>query len=61
MDFDPIAVSKLNEKKIVAPGSVASSLLSELKLRSTIENACQISKVNSSSLYLNVHALSFTE
>ncbi|XP_031386133.1 uncharacterized protein LOC116199784 [Punica granatum] len=45
MDFDPIAVSKLNEKKIVAPGSAASSLLSELKLRSIIDNARQITKV----------------
>ncbi|WCJ29880.1 DNA glycosylase superfamily protein [Euphorbia peplus] len=44
-DFDPIAVSKLNEKKIIAPGSTASSLLSEVKLRSIIENARQISKV----------------
>ncbi|KAF6171316.1 hypothetical protein GIB67_036984 [Kingdonia uniflora] len=44
-DFDPFVVSKLNEKKISAPGSVASSLLSELKLRAIIENARQISKV----------------
>ncbi|XP_011033406.1 PREDICTED: uncharacterized protein LOC105131909 [Populus euphratica] len=44
-DFDPIAVSKFNEKKIIAPGSTASSLLSELKLRAIIENARQISKV----------------
>ncbi|KAL5547503.1 hypothetical protein UlMin_002734 [Ulmus minor] len=44
-DFDPVAVSKLNEKKIMAPGSMASSLLSELKLRAIIENARQISKV----------------
>lgn len=44
-DFDPVTVSKLNEKKILAPGSTASSLLSELKLRSIIENARQISKV----------------
>ncbi|GMY35626.1 putative gmp synthase [glutamine-hydrolyzing] [Fagus crenata] len=44
-DFDPVAVSKLNEKKMIAPGSTASSLLSELKLRSIIENARQISKV----------------
>ncbi|KAL4654371.1 hypothetical protein ACB092_01G373500 [Castanea dentata] len=44
-DFDPVTVSKLNEKKMVAPGSTASSLLSELKLRSIIENARQISKV----------------
>ena len=46
-DFDPIAVAKLNEKKLTAPGSVASSLISELKLRAIIENARQISKVNS--------------
>ncbi|MBA0744985.1 hypothetical protein Gogos_007580 [Gossypium gossypioides] len=45
MDFDPVAVSKLNEKKLIAHGSVASSLLSELKLRAIVENACQISKV----------------
>ncbi|KAL4333113.1 hypothetical protein GQ457_07G044270 [Hibiscus cannabinus] len=45
MDFDPLAVSKLNDKKLIAHGSVASSLLSELKLRAIIENARQISKV----------------
>ncbi|XP_022889736.1 uncharacterized protein LOC111405192 isoform X2 [Olea europaea var. sylvestris] len=44
-DFDPVVVSKLNEKKIASPGSPASSLLSELKLRSIIENARQISRV----------------
>ncbi|KAK6942297.1 Methyladenine glycosylase [Dillenia turbinata] len=44
-DFDPIAVSKFNEKKILAPGSTARSLLSELKLRAIIENARQICKV----------------
>ncbi|KAI5557262.1 hypothetical protein POPTR_018G106900v4 [Populus trichocarpa] len=44
-DFDPIAVSKFNEKKILAPGSTATSLLSELKLRAIVENARQISKV----------------
>ncbi|XVF48412.1 hypothetical protein PTKIN_Ptkin03bG0188100 [Pterospermum kingtungense] len=44
-DFDPITVTKLNEKKLIAPGSMASSLLSELKLRAIIENARQISKV----------------
>ncbi|MBA0747718.1 hypothetical protein Gogos_004608 [Gossypium gossypioides] len=48
-DFDPLAVSKLNEKKLIAPGSAASSLLSELKLRAIVENAHQISKVDSSS------------
>ncbi|KAH7547480.1 uncharacterized protein LOC107407231 [Ziziphus jujuba] len=45
LDFDPSAVSKLNEKKIAAPGSVAIPLLSELKLRSIIENARQVCKV----------------
>ncbi|KAF8389217.1 hypothetical protein HHK36_025910 [Tetracentron sinense] len=44
-DFDPVAVSKLNEKKITMPGSSASSLLPELKLRAIIENARQISKI----------------
>ncbi|KAI9192895.1 hypothetical protein LWI28_029105 [Acer negundo] len=43
--FDPIAVSKLNEKKITAAGSAAISLLSELKLRAITENARQMSKV----------------
>ncbi|PIN14223.1 DNA-3-methyladenine glycosylase I [Handroanthus impetiginosus] len=45
LDFDPVAVSKLNEKKIAAPGSPASSLLSEVKLRAIIENARQICKI----------------
>lgn len=45
LDFDPIAVSKLNEKKLATPGSPASSLLSELKLRAIIENARQICKI----------------
>ncbi|XP_071725337.1 uncharacterized protein [Rutidosis leptorrhynchoides] len=44
-DFDPVAVSKLNEKKLIAPGRTASSLLSEVKLRAIIENARQITKV----------------
>ncbi|KAL0383026.1 UNVERIFIED_CONTAM: putative GMP synthase [glutamine-hydrolyzing] [Sesamum calycinum] len=44
-DFDPTAVAKLSEKKIIAPGSLASSLLSESKLRSIIENARQVSRV----------------
>lgn len=48
MDFDPVSVSKLNEKKLIAPGSTASSLLSEPKLRAVIENARQILKVDSS-------------
>lgn len=45
MDFDPPAVSKINEKKLVAPGSVALSLLSEQKLRAVLENARQILKI----------------
>ncbi|GAB4850543.1 hypothetical protein Ancab_029853 [Ancistrocladus abbreviatus] len=45
LDFDPIAVSQLNEKKIAAPGSSGSALLSELKLRAIIENARQFCKV----------------
>lgn len=44
-DFDPMVVGKFNEKKLVGPGSAASSLLSELKLRAIVENARQISKV----------------
>lgn len=44
-DFDPVAVSKLNEKKIAAPGSPAGSLLSDLKLRAIIENARQTCKI----------------
>lgn len=46
LDFDLSAVSRMNEKKIVAPGSPAISLLSELRLRSIIENARQTCKVN---------------
>ncbi|KAF3325838.1 GMP synthase [glutamine-hydrolyzing] [Carex littledalei] len=45
MDFDPVSVSKLNEKKLVAPGSPARSLLSEAKLRAVIENSKQILKI----------------
>ncbi|KAG8075122.1 hypothetical protein GUJ93_ZPchr0006g41936 [Zizania palustris] len=45
MDFDPVATSKINEKKLVAPGSVANSLLSEQKLRAVVENARQILKI----------------
>ena len=45
-DFDPVAVYKLNEKKIATPGSPASSLLSELKLRAIVENARQACKVS---------------
>lgn len=54
LDFDPFAVSKLNDKKIAVQGSPASSLLSEIKLRSIIENAHQMCKVETwaFSLYL---------
>ncbi|KAH7674978.1 Methyladenine glycosylase protein [Dioscorea alata] len=45
MDFNPDAVAKLNEKKIIAPGSAASFLLSEPKLRAVIENSRQILKI----------------
>ncbi|XP_019181964.1 PREDICTED: uncharacterized protein LOC109177113 isoform X1 [Ipomoea nil] len=44
-NFDPVAVSKLNEKKITVPGNPASSLLSELKLRAIIENARHVCKI----------------
>uniref|UniRef100_J3MGB5 Uncharacterized protein n=1 Tax=Oryza brachyantha TaxID=4533 RepID=J3MGB5_ORYBR len=45
VDFDPVATSKINEKKLVAPGSIANSLLSEQKLRAVVENARQILKI----------------
>ncbi|KAL8215816.1 hypothetical protein R6Q57_022653 [Mikania cordata] len=45
--FDPITVSRLNDKKISAPGSLATSLLSEVKLRGIIENARQFCKTTS--------------
>ncbi|CAF2258305.1 unnamed protein product [Brassica rapa] len=41
MDFDPVAVSELNEKKVTA----AISLLSEVKLRSILDNARQVRKI----------------
>ncbi|KAL1217536.1 hypothetical protein V5N11_004704 [Cardamine amara subsp. amara] len=44
-DFDPNAIVKINEKKLIDPGSTGSTLLSELKLRAVIENARQILKV----------------
>ncbi|KAL2936597.1 putative GMP synthase [glutamine-hydrolyzing] [Bienertia sinuspersici] len=43
--FDPISVSKLNEKKISGPGSPGSTLLSDLKLRNIVENARQVCKI----------------
>ncbi|CAN6200957.1 unnamed protein product [Urochloa humidicola] len=45
MDFDPVAVSKINEKKFVASGSKAHSVSSEQKLRAVLENARQILKI----------------
>ncbi|VAI92951.1 uncharacterized protein LOC119335601 [Triticum dicoccoides] len=45
MNFDLIAVSNINEKKLVAPGSIARSILSEQKLRAVLENARQIVKI----------------
>ncbi|KAK9677316.1 hypothetical protein RND81_11G136000 [Saponaria officinalis] len=44
-DFDPVTVSKLNERKVCGPGTPASSLLSELKLRNIFENARQVCKI----------------
>ncbi|KAH0916401.1 probable GMP synthase [glutamine-hydrolyzing] [Brassica rapa] len=41
MDFDPVAVSELNEKKVIS----AISLLSEVKLRSILDNARQVRKI----------------
>ncbi|KAF8106115.1 hypothetical protein N665_0147s0069 [Sinapis alba] len=41
MDFDPVAVSELNEKKVTA----VISLLSEVKLRSILDNARQVRKI----------------
>jgi DNA-3-methyladenine glycosylase I len=45
MDFDPVLVAKLNERKFLAPSSPASSLLSEHRLRIIIENARELLKV----------------
>lgn len=56
-EFDPIAVSKINEKKIATPGNPASCLLSELKLRGVIENARQTCKVCTSIIIYNVKVL----
>ncbi|KNA24710.1 hypothetical protein SOVF_012880 isoform A [Spinacia oleracea] len=45
LQFDPISVSKLNEKKFSGPGSPGSTLLSEIKLRNIVENARQVCKI----------------
>ncbi|XP_076909300.1 uncharacterized protein LOC143566500 [Bidens hawaiensis] len=45
LGFDPVDVSKLNDKKLTTPGNPATSLLSEVKLRGIIENAHQVCKI----------------
>ncbi|KAJ3708048.1 hypothetical protein LUZ61_011753 [Rhynchospora tenuis] len=45
MEFDPLAVSKLNEKMLLMPSNTATSLLSEPKIRAIIENSRQILKI----------------
>ncbi|ONM55021.1 DNA glycosylase superfamily protein [Zea mays] len=45
MNFDPLLVAELNEKKFLAPSSPASSLLSQHRLRVVIENARELLKV----------------
>ncbi|XP_074312732.1 uncharacterized protein LOC141648149 [Silene latifolia] len=47
LGFDPISISKSNEKKICGPGTLGSSLLSEMKLRNIFENARQVCKIKS--------------
>ncbi|KAK9130387.1 hypothetical protein Sjap_010874 [Stephania japonica] len=59
VDFDPVAVSNLNERKITAQGSIASYLLSEQKLRAVIENARQISKIKEEFGSFNKYIWSF--
>ncbi|KAL1205579.1 hypothetical protein V5N11_001291 [Cardamine amara subsp. amara] len=45
MDFDPIAISELTNKKITSPEIATTTLLSEQKLRSILENANQVRKI----------------
>ncbi|CAA7020022.1 unnamed protein product [Microthlaspi erraticum] len=45
MDFDPVALSELTNKKITSPEVATTSLLSEQKLRSILENANQVCKI----------------
>ncbi|XP_020600110.1 uncharacterized protein LOC110039407 [Phalaenopsis equestris] len=59
MDFDPLLVSKINEKKLTAPGSSASSLLSEPKLRGVVENARVILKITEEFGSFNNYCWSF--
>ncbi|XP_020890636.1 uncharacterized protein LOC9323872 isoform X2 [Arabidopsis lyrata subsp. lyrata] len=44
MDFDPIAISELTNKKITSSEIATTTLLSEQKLRSILENANQVCK-----------------
>ncbi|EOA35462.1 hypothetical protein CARUB_v10020671mg [Capsella rubella] len=45
MDFDPIAISELTNKKIASSDIATTTLLSEQKLRSILENANQVRKI----------------
>ncbi|CAG7905031.1 hypothetical protein IGI04_029155 [Brassica rapa subsp. trilocularis] len=45
LDFDPIAISELTNKKRTSPEIATTSLLSEQKLRSILENANQVGKI----------------
>ncbi|KAJ0231757.1 Uncharacterized protein HA466_0296230 [Hirschfeldia incana] len=45
MDFDPIAIAELTNKKITSPEIASTSLLSDQKLRSILENANQVRKI----------------
>ncbi|KAG0474016.1 hypothetical protein HPP92_015873 [Vanilla planifolia] len=45
MDFDPVMVAKLNEKKLMAPGCTACTLLSEAKIRAVVTNGRLILKI----------------
>ncbi|EFH64067.1 hypothetical protein ARALYDRAFT_477160 [Arabidopsis lyrata subsp. lyrata] len=45
MDFDPIAISELTNKKITSSEIATTTLLSEQKLRSILENANQVCKL----------------
>ncbi|KAJ4874384.1 DNA glycosylase superfamily protein [Raphanus sativus] len=45
MDFDPIAITELTNKKITSPEIATTPLLSDQKLRSILENANQVRKI----------------
>jgi DNA-3-methyladenine glycosylase I len=55
MDFDPVAVAELNDKKLTAPGTAAISLLSEVKIRSILDNSRHVRKVTEHKLTLTDH------